>query len=147
MEKEKIAELCHSVNKAYCQSIDDNSQLDWKDAPEWQKTSAINGVEFHLESTNTKPEDSHNSWLEEKRLDGWKYGKVKDAEKKEHPCFVPYDQLPKEQKAKDYIFKAICDFFKDRLTDWWAERIDKELLNKLCGKAASTFSNTPTIKE
>ena len=33
---------------------------------------------------------------------------------------------------------------KARLTDWWAERIDKELLDKLCGKASSTFANTPT---
>ena len=33
---------------------------------------------------------------------------------------------------------------KERLTDWWAERIDQELLDKLCGKATSTFANTPT---
>ena len=33
---------------------------------------------------------------------------------------------------------------KDRLTDWWAERIDQELLDKLCGKTTSTFANTPT---
>jgi N4-gp56 family major capsid protein len=33
---------------------------------------------------------------------------------------------------------------KNRLTDWWAERIDQELLDKLCGKVSSTFANTPT---
>jgi len=33
---------------------------------------------------------------------------------------------------------------KERLTDWWAERIDKELIDKLCGKTTSTFANTPT---
>lgn len=33
---------------------------------------------------------------------------------------------------------------KNRLTDWWAERIDQEILDKLCGKTSSTFSNTPT---
>lgn len=33
---------------------------------------------------------------------------------------------------------------KDRLADWWAERIDQELLDKLCGKTTSTFANTPT---
>lgn len=33
---------------------------------------------------------------------------------------------------------------KNRLADWWAERIDHEILDKLCGKASSTFSNTPT---
>jgi len=33
---------------------------------------------------------------------------------------------------------------KERLTDWWAERIDQEIMDKLCGKASSTFANTPT---
>lgn len=33
---------------------------------------------------------------------------------------------------------------KNRLADWFAERIDKEILDKLCGKTTSTFANTPT---
>lgn len=33
---------------------------------------------------------------------------------------------------------------KNRLADWWAQRIDQEILDKLCGKTTSTFSNTPT---
>lgn len=33
---------------------------------------------------------------------------------------------------------------KNALADWWAERIDQEILDKLCGKTTSTFSNTPT---
>jgi len=33
---------------------------------------------------------------------------------------------------------------KNRLADWWAERIDKEIVDKLCGKTTSTFGNTPT---
>ena len=33
---------------------------------------------------------------------------------------------------------------KDALGDWWAERIDQELMDKLCGKTTSTFANTPT---
>lgn len=32
---------------------------------------------------------------------------------------------------------------KNRLVDLWAERIDQELLDKLCGKTTSTFANTP----
>jgi len=34
---------------------------------------------------------------------------------------------------------------KNRLADWFAERIELEIFDKLCGKASSTFSNTPTI--
>lgn len=32
----------------------------------------------------------HDSWLEEKQRDGWIWGDTKDADKKTHPCIVPY---------------------------------------------------------
>ena len=66
------------------------------------------GVRAHIDS-NLKmlPADSHISWMEQKRLEGWKYGPVKDPEKKEHPCFIPYEELPVEQKVKDYLFREV----------------------------------------
>ncbi len=106
-DAEYIAKVCHEVNRAYCQSLGDNSQLPWEQAPEWQKTSAINGVKHHAANPDTTPEQSHELWLAEKKATGWKYGPVKDAEKKEHPCFLPYAELKESDKAKDYIFRAI----------------------------------------
>lgn len=107
MNIEGIARVCHEANRAYCTSIGDKSQPSWENAPDWQRDSAVNGVIFHMKNPNSKPEDSHNNWLQEKEADGWKYGKVKDADKKEHPCFVPYEQLPIEQQKKDSLFIAI----------------------------------------
>lgn len=104
---EQIATVAHEANKAYCECNGDDSQLPWNEAPEWQRNSAIAGVKFHMKNLDAQPQDSHNSWLKQKEEDGWKYGEVKDAEKKEHPCFVPYDQLPVKQQMKDYIFGAI----------------------------------------
>lgn len=104
---EKIAKLAHEVNRAYCEALGDHSQVAWEDAPEWQRASCINGVKHHVEHPNETPQGSHAKWLEEKRATGWKYGPVKDAEKKEHPCFVPYDELSQSDKAKDFIFRAI----------------------------------------
>ena len=109
---ETVAKTCHDVNRAYCQSIGDHSQPTWEEAPQWQKDSAITGVKFHLEGERT-PEDSHASWLHEKESTGWVYGEVKDPEKKTHPCIMPYDQLPQEQRTKDYLFKAVVDALKD----------------------------------
>lgn len=107
----EIAKICHEVNRAYCLSIGDKSQVSWENAPLWQKESAINGVKFDLENHRT-PEENHKNWLKEKKKDGWVYGEIKDAEKKTHPCMVPYNKLPNEQKTKDYLFKAVVDCFK-----------------------------------
>lgn len=108
---EQVAKVCHEANRAYCETIGDNSQPTWENAPQWQRDSAINGVKFHIASLATgqepSPSASHQSWLAEKRDAGWKYGPVKNAETKEHPCFIPYDGLPVEQRLKDYIFAAI----------------------------------------
>lgn len=112
MNKEQIAKVAHQLNRAYCEALGDMSQPEWDYAPEWQKKSSINVVEFHLANPSAGTDDSHNDWLEEKRNDGWKYGPVKDPEKKEHPCFVPYDQLPVEQRAKDFLLRSIVHELK-----------------------------------
>lgn len=104
---EQIAKVCHEANRAYCESLGDHSQLPWLHAAEWQKESARKGVRFCLENPDAPPSANHDSWLEEKRSTGWTYGPKKDEAKKEHHCFVPYDELPKEQKLKDYLFKAV----------------------------------------
>lgn len=112
---EQIAKICHDANRSYCSTIGDNSQPSWEDAPQWQKSSALKGVEFHLQilqsGSEPSPSASHDSWLEFKKLDGWKYGEVKNPETKEHPCFAPYESLPLDQRMKDYIFGAIVKSF------------------------------------
>ncbi len=96
------ARTAHEVNRAYCAGLGDVSQKAWDDAEAWQRISAINGVEGVIAGNG--PEQSHESWLKEKEATGWKYGPVKDATKKEHPCFVSYYELPDNQKFKDALF-------------------------------------------
>lgn len=107
-----IARVCHEANKAYCESLGDFSQVDWFTAPEWQRQSAIKGVQFNLDNPDAPASALHDSWLEAKRQEGWVYGPVKDADKKEHPCFVPYEELPLSQQKKDHLFKAIVNALK-----------------------------------
>lgn len=108
----QVAQVCHEANRAYCATLGDWSQPTWGDAPHWQKDSAIKGVEYHLAHPHSTPADSHNSWLKEKQETGWKYGPVKDPVLKEHPCFVPYEQLPFSQKVKDYVFLSVVRGFE-----------------------------------
>ena len=113
MKREAIARVAHEINRAYCASLGDTSQAAWEEAPEWQRKSALLGVDMHLANPDATPEQSHESWLAEKLAQGWTHGAVKDAEKKEHPCILPYAELPAEQKAKDYLFRAVVHALKD----------------------------------
>ena len=106
-----IARACHEANRLYCQILGDNSQPPWESAPSWQMDSCIMGVRSFLASppySSPNEEASHNSWMEQKLRDGWRYGPVKDVEKKEHPCLLPFKSLPKEQQVKDALFLGIC---------------------------------------
>lgn len=107
MNDKNIARICHEANRAYCESIGDKSQVSWDEAPEWQKESAVKGVQAKAANPNLTPADMHASWCDFKKQDGWQYGTKKDAEAKTHPCMVPYEELPVEQRSKDHIFSAI----------------------------------------
>lgn len=113
MTYEQIAKVAHEINKAYCSSIGDESQTSWEDAPQWQRESAVNGVVFHLSNLDAGADASHNNWMKEKIENGWKYGEVKDPENKLHPCIVPFEMLPKEQQAKDYLFRQVVHSLRD----------------------------------
>jgi len=106
MRIEEIAIICHEVNRAYCLAIGDPVPPAWDDAPEWQRASVRMGVDLHMMG-DFGPEASHLSWMKTKLSEGWTYGPVKDVDKKTHPCLVSYENLPKEQQAKDHIFRAI----------------------------------------
>lgn len=99
-----IAELAHEMNRTYCESIGDKSQVAWDNAPEWQKESARLGVMSMIDNPDMTPEQSHEGWLAEKEAKGWVYGPTKNAIQKTHPCMVPYKKLSKRQRMKDLIF-------------------------------------------
>lgn len=113
---EQAAMMCHELNRHYCQAIGDNSQYQWHNAPDWQKESAINGVQFHLDNPGAGPEASHDNWLAEKLADGWMYGPVKDEVKKTHPCCVGFPSLPREQQAKDKLFLGVVNALRDLMS-------------------------------
>lgn len=104
-----IAGVCHEVNRAYCKSLGDDSQPEWDDAPSWQRESAMNGVRAALADPGMTPERSHAGWTAEKVAAGWIYGPVKDPGTKQHPCLVPYSELPGAQRTKDALFLAVVN--------------------------------------
>jgi len=109
---EFIAKACHEANRVWCQANGDDTQKHWDEAEQWQRDSAIKGVEFRIANQDGGYDSQHNSWLSDKLADGWVYGEVKDATAKTHPCIVPFEQLPEFQQKKDRLFCAIVDSLK-----------------------------------
>ena len=43
----------------------------------------------------------HEVWAETRIKQGWKYGSERNDELKTHPCLIPYEELPEEEKEYD----------------------------------------------
>lgn len=107
MDDNKIVKIAHEVNKVYRIALGDYSQPDWDDLSDHQKKSALASVAFYRANPYASPEDNHNEWIKDMKSRGWKHGEIKDTQKKEHPCIIPFNDFPQDQKAKDYIFRGI----------------------------------------
>lgn len=106
---EAVARIAHEVNREWCVFNGDNSQLAWDQAPDWQRSSAVNGVAFHRANPDAGDSASHDSWMAEKVAAGWVHGDTKnpDASPPTHPCIVPFEELPRDQQFKDRLFRTI----------------------------------------
>jgi ryanodine receptor 2 len=54
-----------------------------------------------LELTELLAKNTHEVWAKQRLAEGWKYGKKRNDEQKEHPCLVPYEELPENEKEYD----------------------------------------------
>jgi hypothetical protein len=104
---ERIARVAHEANRAWCLANGDDSHLPWDDAPEWQRSSARAGVRTALAAPGgISAGEMHDAWMRHKIADGWRYGPVKDVERKTHPSLVPFWQLSEFEQRKDELFLA-----------------------------------------
>lgn len=67
-------------------------------------------------------ENVHDTWAKSRMNEGWTYGLVRDDAKKQHPCLVPYADLPESEKAYDRdtaisTLKLICKMGYGIVTD------------------------------
>ena len=43
----------------------------------------------------------HEVWADTRMKQGWTYGEQRNDELKTHPCLIPYEELPEEEKVYD----------------------------------------------
>jgi len=64
-------------------------------------TSAVTLTEEIQQLTERLAENAHDTWAQQRFRDGWRYGPQRDDASKEHPCLVPYKDLPEAEKEYD----------------------------------------------
>jgi hypothetical protein len=51
--------------------------------------------------TEALAKNTHEVWAQERMVQGWRHGRDRNDARKEHPCLVPYEELPESEKIFD----------------------------------------------
>lgn len=75
------------------------NKLDY--TPEPMDLSSVDLPESLIQLSERIAENVHEVWAKARMDEGWTYGEKRDDIHKKHPCLVPYDELPEEEKEYD----------------------------------------------
>ena len=103
-------------------------------------------------------ENAHDIWAIDRQEEGWTYGPVRDENKKETPCMVPYSELPEKEKEYDrkmamrtikLMMKLGYDLIKREETDLYKDllaRIRNAQETYYCSQCWHKGIKTPVAK-
>ena len=80
---------------------EENYQLNYQPKP--INTSTIRFSDELAALAEALARNVHELWAQKRLAEGWKYGTARNDEKKEHPCLVPYENLPESEREYDRI--------------------------------------------
>jgi hypothetical protein len=64
-------------------------------------TSSVTLTPEVIALTERLAENTHDLWAAQRMKDGWTLGTLRDDANKQHPCLVPYCDLPESEKEYD----------------------------------------------
>lgn len=64
-------------------------------------TSCVALPDEILELCELLSKNTHEVWAQNRIKQGWTYGEKRDDVQKQHPCLVPYEELPESEKEYD----------------------------------------------
>lgn len=119
-EKEAMSTSCHlEIIISLSRMIDDRTNT-WKDSLSivvvQLKRDRMNKAKYKPQPIDTTDvvlpvelkqlveemsKNVHEVWAETRIKQGWTYGEQRNDELKTHPCLVPYEDLPEEEKEYD----------------------------------------------
>ena len=69
--------------------------------PQPISTNAVELSPEILQLTELLAKNAHEIWAKKRKDEGWKLGPARNDAIKEHPCLVPYEDLPESEKEYD----------------------------------------------
>lgn len=66
-----------------------------------EDTSMVELPESLLPLIEKMARNVHEVWAANRMAEGWTYGPVRDDRLRQHPCLVPYEELPEIEKDYD----------------------------------------------
>lgn len=81
--------------------------LPWNEVAKDIRDSCKIGVQRVMDNPDVTSEQLHESWMQTKFEQGYKYGPARNDELKEHHCLVPYHELSPHDRSKDLIFRNV----------------------------------------
>ncbi|MBR5775779.1 MAG: Ryanodine receptor Ryr, partial [Bacteroidaceae bacterium] len=81
--------------------------------PQPMDTTAVQLPKELDELVEQMSKNVHEVWAQSRMEQGWAYGEERSDALKQHPCLIPYEELPEEEKAYDRdtafgTLKLIC---------------------------------------
>ena len=64
-------------------------------------TSGVTLTKGIRDLTEQLAKNAHEVWARQRLAEGWRYGAERSDTRKEHPCLVPYEELPESEKEYD----------------------------------------------
>ena len=104
--------------------------------PQPLDTSRLKLTDDVLRLTELLAENNHEVWARDRIAQGWTYGPKRDDDRKEHPCLVPYRDLPESEKVFDRntaleTIKTILSFgLPEPVLEKTAEAVRSEAVSK-----------------
>lgn len=95
---EKIPSILSEAQKANCKKKLRGLPM-YKPKPIDTKNIILNNEILVLCEVLAK--NTHEVWASGRITDGWTYGDMRNDVKKEHPCLIPYEELPESEKEYD----------------------------------------------
>lgn len=75
--------------------------MEKKYIPNPAETSDVELPEELLPLIEEMAKNVHEVWAKNRMAEGWTYGPERDDTHKKHPCLVPYEELPENEKEYD----------------------------------------------